>query len=173
MKKLTFAVLGVLSACALRAEEDSYLYWMIGSEAAASFATEMGVSSLEGYTAKLWSTDTSGYLNLYSVPDSVQTVVTSVDAVGAQLAGVAASLGGSPGGSFFVELWNSSGLQGRSQEYTYQSLQDYIGTVKFTSKLPKNAFALVGGFRAVPEPSSGLMLLIGLSALALRRKKRA
>lgn len=172
MKKLAFAVLGVLSACALRAE-DSYLYWMIGSEAAASFATEMGVSSLEGYTAKLWSDAGNEYLNLYPVSASAPALtVTSVDAVGAQLAGVVASLGGSPSGSFFVELWNSSGLQGRSQEYTYQSLQDYIGTVKFTSSWPKNAFALVGGFRAVPEPSSGLMLLIGLSALALRRKKR-
>ena len=167
MKKLTIAVLGILGAFALKAD-DSYLYWTISDNAAA----EIGAESLAGYTAKIWSTQDSSYLNLYSVPDSSMSVF-AVDAIGAQLAGVAASIGNSPSGSFFVELWNDGGLQGRSDTYTYQTLAQYIGTTKFTSNLPKDAFALVGGFKAVPEPSSGLMLLMGLSALALRRKKRA
>ena len=78
--------------------------------------------------------------------------------------------------TFMVELgnWESGNWTGiaQSRSYTYEQLQDYIirdwsGPGYKTTMDPWKADGYM-----VPEPSSGILLLIGGGLLALRRKRR-
>lgn len=78
--------------------------------------------------------------------------------------------------SFMVELGNWESGQwtaiAQSQSYTYAQLRDHIirdwGTPYAT---PADSPWVAEGY-VVPEPSSGILLLIGGGLLALRRKRR-
>ena len=82
---------------------------------------------------------------------------------------------GSSDYSFFVELLNNSGTSVFTQAspVSYDSLVS-SGYVSATA-LSVPAAALTGGFNgaSVPEPTSGVLLLIGGAMLALRRRRRA
>ena len=90
-----------------------------------------------------------------------------------------AILPSSPEGlSFVVELgnWDDStdswvGIA-RSQSYTYAQLSNHIIRNWGTSGATTAQAPFVADSYAVPEPSSGLLLLIGGGLLALRRKRR-
>ena len=75
------------------------------------------------------------------------------------------------GYSFFVELQdeNENLIGGwRSETFDYENLANYIWGSS-TERLPE---ALVfKGVSGVPEPTSGLLTLLGAAALALRRKR--
>ena len=54
------------------------------------------------------------------------------------------------------------------------SLNFYSGTgFNETFSGTGGAFATAGGWTAAPEPTSGLLMLVGSGALALRRRRRA
>ncbi len=88
---------------------------------------------------------------------------------------------GTPEYSFIVEIgnvvWNAAGDDGTwttvatSSASTYSSLASFIiplGDIKPSGMVAWNP----SQFHAVPEPSSGLLVLIGGAVLALRRKRR-
>ena len=77
--------------------------------------------------------------------------------------------------SFFVELYDASGnWVGQTTPQTYDSL---VSSGAISSGLNPNFSGVnsaVGGGSgsySVPEPTSGLLMLVGLGALALRRKR--
>lgn len=83
---------------------------------------------------------------------------------------------------FYIELYDSDmNVVGRSNDYLYfdgdklvssnGSGTDFLSTAAFQ----QNAALWNGGakFIAVPEPTSGLMVLFGAAILGLRRKRRA
>lgn len=165
MKNFFWIVFGCLVLMGRTAVgEDLYMYWMVGESAAA----DLGVDSLEGYTARIAETD-GNYLNLYAAKNDF--LGTGTDAADAQLMGVFAQLGESPSTSFFVEIWNDTTLIGRSSSVLYSDLLPYISTMEFSSAQPTGAYSF-GSFSAapVPEPTSALLVLLGCAALALRRK---
>ena len=88
---------------------------------------------------------------------------------------------GSPEYSFVVEIgnvvWSDGGYSGSwtetlavSAATSYASLANYISQIGSTG-LPQSAIWTTTQFTAVPEPSSGMLAIMGFALLALRRRK--
>ena len=171
MKKLIAVAVAALSLGAFA--DDSYLYWMTPSsvswktgdtEAEYSYvaigvmdnATGQNVSYLANTTFGVATTDASGkfvesgsgywYANLSTYANNAY--------------------------SFYIELFNDKGSVGRSVDVlSYESAKTYATT--FGTQAPSATAWSTTSFTtaAIPEPTSGLLMLFGLSALALRRKR--
>ena len=71
--------------------------------------------------------------------------------------------------SFLFELWDASGNQLAWKTYSRSEVQDHIfGTTSMGGSNPLRV-----GSNMVPEPTGGLLMLIGIATLALRRRKLA
>ena len=98
------------------------------------------------------------------------------EAVGGKVAPTLSDLGdyGSTGHSFYVELYNASldsVYKGAEMSYDQLAASGYISTGGVG--LPN--YTATTGFNgaSVPEPTSGMLLLIGGALLALRRRRQA
>ena len=171
MKKFILSALMALTCGALfAADTDMYLFWMIGNAESIGGQTASALVSQGGYTARLSVSGSDGtYLNLYSdelVPLSGNPTVSLGDVVNWD---TAAAVGGYEASSFFVEILNSGEVAFKSETKSYADLTAYLSSMKDMAQ-PGDTYAF-GGFTAVPEPTSGLLLLLGVAGLALRRKK--
>ena len=158
MKKLTmslaaFGFLVSMSACAA----DSYLYWM----------TDLNSSS-EGYDkmsnfvyAQL--KDTTG--NAYGIAEKGDTGNTGI--IGSAITDYASH-------SYYVELWNDdmSWMMGTSAPISGAWLAQYGHIYDHTQPggLANPAQFTTFTYNA-PEPTSGLLILLGVCGLALKRKR--
>lgn len=152
--------------------EDQYLMWMLGDKL-----------SLDGETYTLKANDsvriavadaggaaTTTYLDLYGNPGET-TFGTVTDAGDAQIFSVLAGVTGYSDSSFVFELINDTAVIGQSGPVSYGALGAYISDMKFGHEGSLKGAYSVKAFTAVPEPTSGLLLLIGVAGLALRRRK--
>ena len=126
-------------------------------------------SGITGYnTTDLYSGTATLYAYLSTADASTAVAVNSQTMSGGAI--TAAS-------SVFSDDTNFTG----GQTYTfYYTMTDDAGNV-FTSGLKNSkaqatstmtvAFASTGSWAAVPEPTSGLLMLLGMTGLALRRKR--
>ena len=173
MKKqvILAAVLCMAATVARAAATDAYLYWSLDvsgkSDYAFSYATirEKGSSTYLSY----YGTDSANAkgFRLYGAADSdnytagpVFTGVGDVDFNGSTL---------------FVELWNADGTAGVSDatrvawgELTYSQIANSIFDGMSTAGATPY---VVSATDLIPEPTSGLLVLLGLAALTLRRKR--
>lgn len=149
-------VLAAVLAMAGLAQADA-LYWQVDTGAAdASYRGEYAYAAL--------------YASDGSLLDSYY------EAVGGKVAPTLSDLGayGSTGHSFYVELYNASldsVYKGSAVSYDQLVASGYISTTGV--EMPN--YTATTGFNgaSVPEPTGGMLLLVGGALLALRRRRRA
>lgn len=158
--KTTLAIFGVLFALCAKAD---YIYWMVDTESAGAY----------NYTAAV-------------LRNSDSSISVSIDTGSAELGGYTGTLNeriasyqAEAGGfysnlnsvyseqSFFVELFNGEQWLAQSQVVTPISANIFSGNVS----TPASAPAVFGSY-AVPEPTSGLLFVIGGMLLGLKRKRQ-
>ena len=172
MKKLLMAM-ALAGAAMVASAEDNFLYWMVDVGDSTDYAFNYATIK-----AKDASGNESDYLWLYgqeSADTSGQRLYASNGAGTTTGGGAFAGLENYGSGSqFLFELWkdgatDSPNCVGWTGWLTYDriannifSAGDMSGSSPFT----------VGSTMLVPEPTGGLLTLLGLAVLALRRKQK-
>ena len=148
-----------LAANVASAAADSYLYWMLGD----TITNPLGGDIVDYSYAKV-SFGEDNYLNYYDGTESLGSQIRQTGLAGYW--GMVDTANTS--NTFLFELFNESGDVVGWSERSYAEMSRFIANS--TSQHEAQAFTLT---TVVPEPTSGLLSLFGLAALALRRRKRA
>ena len=160
MKSILIGLLLVVGVAA-HAEYSSYFYWQVDESVADFSYAQLRLSGGSQY---------------FTIGDTAYTKVgaeTAADAtLGQTTLAVAANLGAyaSSEYSFLVEVFGEDdGLLAYSDTFSYD---DIVGSYVYSdmgTALSGTAYGV--SVSNVPEPSSGVLLLLGLAALGLRRKR--
>ena len=175
MKKLSMIL--AMAACAATlsatATESSYLYWMVdvsgNSDYSFSYATIKATDS---------SGSTSDFLSLYgsgSTTSSGDKLASSTyPTAGTTTGSVFAGIDGHLGSTFLVELWADSTENADPTRVAWGKLSwSAVSGSVYSGMNQSGATAYtVTASQVVPEPTSGLLALLGFAALALRRKQK-
>ena len=145
-------------ACITSANADSYLYWMVGNGssfdaeyAKIAYTTGDGVSATYLYNGNPGAAaDQKEFYNFY-LDQYALIGSTTLDS----------------SYKFFVELYNDNDqVVGVSRMLAFDAIKDAIGP-DFMSITGQANFSA-----SIPEPTSGLLTLLGFGLLALRRKQK-
>ena len=178
MKKLLLIAVLTLASGVFAA--DQYLYWMLPD--AITLQDESGTPVSYEYARvgvmNNSSGENAGYLSLYG--DGGEDYGTDMywrnpDGESPLYAKIEPTTFGS-GYSYYIELLNdSSTFVGRSTDMlSYVDVQKYLATFGTGAGVDASWVSNGSTFttQAIPEPTSGLLLLLGVAGLALRRKNK-
>ncbi len=171
MKKIMFIALVALSATLAHAQN---LKW--GITTAASLDTEMfasGTIYLVATTSGLPTTDWSAK-DTFAVADLTGTIILShaiTDGAYFDSTGADSSVTTLSGTTYFYEAVINSDGSAFAITTTTKSLNMKDNTLGANMVWSASAFATYGGSSSIPEPTSALLLLVGGSMLALRRRR--
>ena len=180
MNKILMMLASFACVLCVRAE-DSYMYWMIDEDWTVDGATyDSG-----DYSARVSAFNSSSGIWLTPVE---LAVLGSSDGSLSSVADNSVALNGSGNTLFYsafsngytgddwnyyVEIYSADNLIGRSDDHVTYTTAQQAGYIRSSaSSLKPGVFMAVSSFSSpVPEPTSGLLMLIGSAALALRRRK--
>jgi len=159
--KTTLAIFGVLFALCAKAD---YIYWMIDTSSASAY----------DYTTALLRSSSDSNFSV-TIDDSIyelqgypgNNLNEKIAAYQADAGGFYSDIGSYSGQSFFVELYNDNQWLAQSPLVALTSANIYSGSVS----TPASAPAHFGSYN-VPEPTSGLLFLIGGMLLGLKRRRQ-
>ncbi len=156
MKRILMG-LGIALLAGAASADDSYLWWMVDKEADSKYEYTYAV-----------------------VKATTGTTATGGTQVGGDGLGKGSGLQGwayvgilGNGYSYYIELINET-TGGGYETVAASSLASWEDLKNFLTAngVPGTGTPWTGGeFHAVPEPTSGLLLLLGVAGLALRRKR--
>ena len=176
MKKI---IVASLVACVTVIGSATELWWLVADDAALTEADGTTTSPLGQWnTAKIFaSADGSNFVGTQIGSDWTAADIADIEFAYSDITGTSA-------GSFYVELWLNETFVGRSYVNFRSDTEMAQGAT--TAAALKNAGAIYNGgmsmatpyafsqfttSQVVPEPTSGLLMLIGLAGLALKRKR--
>ncbi len=153
MKKV-IAILAVGVGLAVHAD---YLYWMVDTTAAAAYEPYTAVRLTDGTTEiDKYEFANAAALKDYQSDGSFFTATGTFDS----------------SQSFFVELYNGSTWFAQSAPMSYSTLLSSGSLIKTGGIGPVSGNAASFGTYNVPEPTSGLLFVIGGMLLGLKRKRQ-
>ena len=186
--RLLFCFAAIFLACTVRAEDDGLrvLWWQVGDFTDPDSLENVAVERVNGggmttaadlgvTHARIREVSTDTYLKMLN--PATQTF--TVDAINVPMtwkADVSAYASGSPEYAFIIELGNWDGSNwstlALSETASYADLvaNNHIDTSSGYNPNPITPWMPTS--YVVPEPSSGLLVLVGAALLALRRRKR-
>lgn len=168
MKKLMMGALLAAMGLVAKAEETyQYLYWQVLPETVASDVDDYNVA----------------YLYVLD-GDEVKTAISVTGWNEMQTAEyrTASELVGTGNLSNYVDgnynlLWELAFWDGKKStavaesKYAFSDVKDYLIVPTSGSEIPQQKVFMPANFTAVPEPTSGVLLLLGMAGLALKRKR--
>lgn len=149
------------------ASQASYLYWQVsGSDI--SDITHSSDPTMHVNYATLWAVNGT---------DKVDVGWSNISLSSGEMMHIQASdldTNFGDGYSYYVELSNYNGVNWDNRtvlaEGTKTSYSDLVTAGFIQTQLISIPTAWTGGTYSVPEPTSGMMILLGLAALALKRR---
>ena len=155
MRKLILTM--IFSLAAGIAKADVMLYWTVDPKVKGyDYAVIYGISH-----------DKENNVDVYKALDAVTAGSGAIDTNVSVSTKEIPGTGGSEYANYIVRLFNNSEVTYESSIYSYNSLAAHVWATDMLSMKATEAFV----FRAVPEPTSGLLLLLGVAGLALKRKR--
>lgn len=162
------AILTIAFAASAASAIDSYLYWMVDGA-----KNQYNNQTINFDYATIKADNSDSFLNLYSPNDTTSDfqglVSTGYPDASTSSTGEAYAAFTGNVTTFLVELWMENGTRVGWQNYNYSTLLA-DGNIGGSGSAATGPLAVSS---VVPEPTSGLMMLLGLAALALKRRKQA
>lgn len=181
MKTKLVMVLALVCAAMLVSAEDAFLYWMVDVGDKTDYNFNYATIKAKGSDGT-----TSDYLSLYG-PDSSDSVGKKLyasnygvdekyDPGSTTGSGAFAGVGGyGVGSKFLIELWTdgaSADAAANRVAYGWFDYADIMNSIFSAGNLSGASLFTVGSTQLIPEPTGGLLTLLGFAVLALRRKQK-
>lgn len=169
MKKLTFCLVAALAAGFASASE---LYWQLNEASKLDGDEELSFDNVVYATLYRSNNGLSNSSSDTGNNFALQKVAYNSDNIGETF--ITDQITSSDSSRyFFVELTTAGGERVASTDLVaYSALTDYIYNGGMATP-PSSPYTGFSGFTAevIPEPSSGLLVLLGMMALGLKRKR--